>query len=188
MTAPPDDGYRPTPAGGPPVRTDIVEAFVFRRPAPGADAVEILQLLRAGDPMRATWQPVMGHVERGEGTVRTVVRELREEVGLEARDGAPGFLGLWAFERVRPYFLAELDCVVMSPRFGAEVAAGWEPTLNEEHTDARWVGAPFHAGQAPAEAMFMWPGQREAIGELLSSIVPASSPARDALRVRLPGA
>jgi 8-oxo-dGTP pyrophosphatase MutT (NUDIX family) len=112
----------------PTLRADLVDAYVFHR-APG---LELLQLRRARDPLRATWQPVMGHVEPGETAVACLWRELREETGLSPRDA----LGAWALEQIHPYFVADLDAVVMSPRFAVEVAPGWEPTLNHEHDAA----------------------------------------------------
>jgi len=147
---------------GPTVRTDIVDCYVFRRVAgaAGPGSVELLQLRRTARPLAGTWQPVMGHVEAGESAAQCVRRELEEEVGLVRADGA--IRGAWALEQVHPFFLPELDCVVMSPRFAVEVGASWEPRLNEEHGAARWVHS------ADAGLMFLWPGQRAAIAELLS--------------------
>jgi dATP pyrophosphohydrolase len=157
-------GYRRVPRGGPELRTDIVDVYIFRRVsgASGADgdpaAVDFLQLLRSGDPMRGTWQPVMGHVERGETAVACAIRELAEEVDLHAGDER--FIGLWALEQVHPYYIAAIDTIVHSPRFAAEVARHWQPTLNHEHEAHRWVPA------RRAAWMFMWPGQAAACKEI----------------------
>ncbi|MEO1129332.1 MAG: NUDIX domain-containing protein [Planctomycetota bacterium] len=179
-----DDAYRIVPAGGPRVRTDIVDVYVFRaRSGAGEDAdIDLLQLHRASDPLGATWQPIMGHIESGETAVTTAVRELAEEVGLTPTGDA--FRGMWALEQVHPFYLAALDCIVMSPRFAVEVAPGWEPTLDHEHDDARWITWPLHAGM-PASDFFMWPGQRAAIAELTTAIARRGSIARDHLRIDL---
>lgn len=177
-------GYRLTPLGGPAIRTDVIDVYVFRRlaPSPGEHhEIELLQLLRAGAPMDRTWQPVMGHVEPGERAWEAALRELEEEVGLARAD--PALVGMWALEQVWPYYLADLDCIVVSPRFALEVAREWEPRINPEHSDARWIGAPHHGGQ-PAGEFFMWPGQKHAIRELLEEIVRTSATAHEHLRIR----
>jgi dATP pyrophosphohydrolase len=162
-------GYRDRPCGGPRVRTDVVDVYVFRA---GERGVEFLQLLRASDPLGQTWQPIMGHVEPGESAVQTALRELREEVGLEV--ASPQCLGLWALEQVHPFYIAAIDSIVMSPRFACEVGAGWTPRLNEEHTAWRWV--------SDARA-FMWPGQKRCVEEILEEIVRGDSLSRERLRV-----
>jgi 8-oxo-dGTP pyrophosphatase MutT (NUDIX family) len=101
----------------------------------------------------------MGHIEGDETAVGCAWRELQEEVGLAKGDAA--LLGMWALEQVHPYFLAGKDEIVLSPRFAAEVRGDWGPRLNEEHTDARWVRG------GDGERMFMWPGQRAVIAEIL---------------------
>lgn len=181
-----ESGYRRAPVGGPTMRTDIIEAYLFRRVRAAAGAsseVEILQLRRAGPPMESTWQPVMGHVEAGERAWECARREIQEETGLAPTD--PVVRGAWALEQVWPYYLADLDCIVASPRFAVEVEPIWEPTLNPEHTASRWIVAPHHAGQ-PAAEFFMWPGQRHAVRELLEIIVRGASPACDHLRLAPP--
>lgn len=129
------------------VRTDIVEVYVVR-------GEEVLQVRRAEEPLKGTWQPVMGHVEDGETSVACARRELSEEIGLELeRDAA----GMWALEQVHGYFVAEIDAVVLSPRFVVRVKEGFEVRLSAEHDGARWVRS--------TDAKWLWPGQRAAWGE-----------------------
>lgn len=179
------DGYRRSPKGGPMVRSDVIDVYVFRRADGSASAreVQVLQLLRAKEPLASTWHPIMGHVEAGESAVDAAIRELMEEVGLKVESSA--CLGFYAMEQTYPYFVADLDCIVASPRFAVEVAPSWSPALNAEHSDARWIGLPFHAGQ-PGEDFFLWPGQRLCIADLVRDIVPAESLTRERLRVRVP--
>lgn len=144
--------------------------------------IELLQLKRASDPLGGTWHPIMGHVEEGETVRSTISREVAEEVGLEI--GSPEVLGFWALEQVHPFYLDALDCIVMSPRFVIEVCTQWEPTLNEEHSDVRWIGAPLHGGLSMRE-FFLWPGQRRAVEEILEIIVPTDCEAREHLKIDL---
>lgn len=143
----------------PTLRADVVDVYIARR---GTLGIEYLQLLRAQTPMQHTWQPVMGHVEAGETAVEAAKREMREEVGLACGD--EHVLAMYSLEQTHPFFLAELDCVMLSPRFVVEVAARWNPSLatlleSGEHTQFRWVQ------EARASDGFMWPGQRAALQE-----------------------
>ncbi|MBX3406912.1 MAG: NUDIX domain-containing protein [Phycisphaeraceae bacterium] len=222
-----DNSYRINPAGGPRIRSDVVDVYIFQRsatpprpvvgasamsgswggitPDTGADPVPgiyFLQVLRARDPLGGTWQPVMGHCEKGETAVQCALRELEEEVGLtppprgRGQGGGPKsdltpahFLSLWALEQVHPFFIAELDAIVMSPRFAAEVSgggagagAGWSPRLNDEHTAHRWVNAR-DAVRASGEGAFMWPGQRAAAREIVESLMVEGTVNRGRLRI-----
>ncbi len=136
------------------VRTDLVDVYIFRIVPTGE--LQFLQLLRATEPMNATWQPVMGHIEEGETAIETALRELQEEVALIAAAEQ-----LHALEQVHPYFLPRLNAVFLSPRFALRVDADWAPVLNEEHTDWRWTAS------ADVESRFMWPGQWASIREIM---------------------
>src|SRR5262249_7663614 len=159
------------PGAGPRIRSDIVEGYLVRREPPEGETsvprartrngafdpshfaspteCSLLQLHRARDPLKHSWQPVLGHAHQGATAVPAALREAREEAGLDRRDKA--WVGMWALEQLHPFFVAEIDCVVLSPRFVIEVAEGWEPTINDEHDTYRWV----HASQAWRR--FMWP-------------------------------
>lgn len=167
-------GYRESPLGGARVRADIVEVHVVRG---RGDRCDFLQVLRASEPLAGTWHPVMGHAEAGERAWETALRELEEELGLSRRD--PALLGVYALEQVHPFYLAALDCVVLSPRFVAVVAPGWEPMLNDEHSAHRWVV------EDEAGAAAMWPGQKRVIEEVRQEILREGSLSRERLRIDL---
>ncbi len=177
------DGYRREPGHGPRVRSDIVDVYVARisqaarvsrshdnesRDAQIPASIELLQIKRTRDPLAQTWQPVMGHIEAGETAIDAALREVREEVGLDVRSA--DCLGVWALEQVYPFYIASINCIVLSPRFVAVVSATWQPRLNAEHSEFRWVA------EHDARVMFMWPGQAAAIADL-GPIVRGTSPA-----------
>jgi 8-oxo-dGTP pyrophosphatase MutT (NUDIX family) len=143
------------------IRSDIVDVYIFRICDGGV--VEFLQLRRTRDPMRGAWHPVMGHMQAGESAIDCARREVGEEVGLDAR--APEALGSWQLEQVRPFFLAEADAIVLSPRLALRVTADWTPRLNDEHDAARWVAID------RVDESFCWPGQRECCREIVAEIV-----------------
>ncbi len=164
------------------VRTDIIDAYVFRRKPGGAGEgrgtrVEVLQLFRARGPVPSTWQPVMGHIEAGERATDTLWRELSEELGLDPR--GPQMVDAWALEQVHPFFVAELDAIVLSPRFAVEVVPGFEPSINDEHDDFRWLTLETAVREA------LWPGQRAALKELSGML--AGDPSAELLRLGAPG-
>jgi 8-oxo-dGTP pyrophosphatase MutT (NUDIX family) len=120
----------------------------------------------------------MGHIERRETAVACAVRELEEEVGL--RIGDDSLRALWALEQVHPYYVAEIDQIVLSPRFAAEVAASWKPRINNEHERTRWIKS------ADVAKKFMWPGQVAACREIAGLTRRGSLSARHLLLTPLP--
>lgn len=152
---------------GPRVRTDIVDVYVVR-------GDRLLLLRRSREPLLGQWHPVMGHVEPGERAMDTALREVREEIGLNASQ-----IDAWhQLEQTFPFFLADRDEVHLSPRFVMRVSDSFEPVLNDEHDAHRWVALEDHE--------LLWPGQRHALREIVSCILPGG-PTADALRLPTPG-
>ena len=93
------------------------------------------------------WHTIAGGVEPGETFDVAARRELREETGLAASELQP--LGEFAYTREpwesEPGLRVHVEC------FLALAEPGWEPELNEEHDEYRWLPR-----EEAAELLF-WP-------------------------------
>ena len=86
----------------------------------------LLLVLRANDPGRGRWSVPGGRVEAGEDDAAAVIREMREETGLDVRPGR--LIGRVARG---PYTIADYACAVV----GGTLRAG------DDALDARWCAA-----------------------------------------------
>jgi 8-oxo-dGTP pyrophosphatase MutT (NUDIX family) len=93
------------------------------------------------------WHTIAGGVEAGEAFQVAALRELREETGLEADELQP--LGEFAY--TRESWEDEPGSRVHVEAFLIDVQPGWEPQLNEEHVEYRWLRR-----EEAAELLF-WP-------------------------------
>ena len=107
---------------------------------------EVLIVVRRGDDFLvvhrspkndAYWHQIAGGVEAGETFAEAAVRELREETGLEAA--------------VRPLDAPFHYESVHVEAFIVDVPPDWEPTLDWEHDEYRWLPR-----EEAAELLF-WP-------------------------------
>lgn len=100
--------------------------LVVYRPGPS-----FLVLLRSPES-HGYWHLVAGGIEDGEVPDAAALRELGEETGLTQPDRfAPIALEL-GYEDAR-----DGSDVTLHP-YSVQVAADWEPVLNEEHVEYRW--------------------------------------------------
>ena len=97
---------------------------------------EALVLLRGSAD--AYWHVVAGGVEEGETFAAAAARELREEVGLDAAGR------VHSLRRSYSYSVGSEE--VSGECFAVEAAEGWEPSLDDEHSDYRWCSFEEAAG------------------------------------------
>ena len=97
------------------------------------------------------WHVVAGVVEDGETFPGAAARELREETGLDAPLLDLGMPQRYRVpEEMRDEYAPGVGEVAIE-NFAVAVPAGWEPILNEEHDEYRWVSL------ADAIALAHWP-------------------------------
>lgn len=85
------------------------------------------------DASDGSWEFPGGRIDRGEGPMEAIDRELREETGLSVEIGDPVFTATKRRGRKRTKFFVYYRCSV--PERAPEVS------LSDEHTDHRW-GTP----------------------------------------------
>jgi 8-oxo-dGTP pyrophosphatase MutT (NUDIX family) len=93
------------------------------------------------------WHTIAGGVEPGEEPEAAARRELREETGFEAESIEP----IGGFAYVRESWEEDPGLRIHVQAFLVDVPAGWEPELNEEHDEYRWLPR-----EEAAELLF-WP-------------------------------
>jgi 8-oxo-dGTP pyrophosphatase MutT (NUDIX family) len=93
------------------------------------------------------WHTIAGAVEPGEAFHVAALRELHEETGLAAAELQP----LGGFAYVREEWEEQTGLRVRVEAFLVDVEPDWEPVLNEEHVEYRWLER-----EEAAELLF-WP-------------------------------
>ena len=132
-------------------------AVVVRRPGNGS--WEFLVVLRSPQKL-GYWHIVAGGVEWDEAPEAAARRELAEETGLDT-EPAP-LAGPLDYdlagdpESVRERFPAGTKRITVWP-FVADAPPGWEPTLDAEHVEHRWLDVD------AAVALLHYPEPREAV-------------------------
>ena len=139
-----------------PLRPDLVDCWIFRVVMSARDvpSTEVLLLRRGRDRiLPGLWQCVSGSLERDDRVATGALRELREETGF----GPDAIEAFYDLDLVNQFHEPSYDAIVTAAVFAVRVRNGIDPTLSNEHDDARWVAVE------DAHAEVIWPGYRTAI-------------------------
>ncbi len=93
------------------------------------------------------WRMVGGKVKDGESSWEGALRELKEETGLSP-------VKFWAIPSVNQFYEAKSDSVHTIPAFAAELSGKEEITLDDEHSEYKWVSIE------GIDPYIRWPEQR----------------------------
>jgi 8-oxo-dGTP pyrophosphatase MutT (NUDIX family) len=138
---------------------DEVAIFVLRH-----DRSEVLVVHRSPD-LGGYWHTIAGGVEAGEALPDAAARELLEETALRVAVHETGIAFHYPLTEEPPERRARYAPDITAVRvscFVADAPDGWEPTLDHEHDDYRWVAAD----DAP-DALF-WPDVADALRRSLA--------------------
>lgn len=140
-------------------RPEEIQVFVCRR-----SGAEFLALHR-GPARGGYWHPAAGALEEGERAEQAAVRELGEEIGLDAAGRFWPVRYEYAYDAAgepperRAEWPPGTERIAVTG-FIVEAPPDFEPTLDWEHDDYRWCS--FNE----AVALFYWPDVGEALEEL----------------------
>jgi dihydroneopterin triphosphate diphosphatase len=150
------------------IRAGVIDAFVMR--GLGA-SLEVLVMRRgAGTRCTGAWEVVHGRVEVSERPENAVLREIREETGLEA-------------ERLynvicQAFYLHRQGVVQIAVVFGAFVAPDAAVSLGPEHDAYEWLSPE------AAIARLSWPRSQSALRDAIALLRDGDAgPVEDVLRV-----
>lgn len=148
-----------------PIRSATVSVFILRPARGGHEAL----LLRRRGTLEGQWCQVAGKLEPGERAWEAALREVREETGL-------AIARLYSADYCEQFYEPERDAISIIPVFVGFVEHDAAVTLNEEHSEFRWVSFD------EAANMVAFPSQRAALEFVKREFVERSPPR--ALRIR----
>jgi dihydroneopterin triphosphate diphosphatase len=131
------------------ILSQIVEVCIIRL---NEGKSQYLLLQRADDEelYPGLWQIVTGSMKKNETSVQSVLRELKEETGLNIKK-------IWTVPMIDSYLDFKADIIQMVPVFAVEVDSNSEVRLSHEHQSFQWLS------YSEAKQRVVWPGQRNVI-------------------------
>lgn len=130
------------------IKANFVEVHIIRQVR---EDIEFLLLKRSKVEIYPNiWQMVSGSIKNNENTIKTVLRELKEETNLSP-------VKLFVVPIVNSFYLAEKDVLNLVPVFVCLVNRKDKVQISKEHSDYKWVKLKL------AKKLLAWEGQRRAI-------------------------
>ena len=139
---------------GIPIRSFSVSLVALREVA---DECEVL-LLRRNHTLVGEWCQIAGAVEGDETAWQAALRELKEETGLTPTK-------LYSGDICEQFYEADRDVVILIPVFVAFVPYDAPITLNQEHSEFKWISLDW------AEDMVPFGGQRRVLRHVKQEFV-----------------
>ena len=129
------------------IKSDLVEVHIFRIED---DEMKFLLLKRSAHKIfPGLWQMVSGHIQKGETAVRTALRELHEETGLQPAR-------FWVSPNINSFYSPGDDSITMIPVFAAKVESE-NVLISNEHSEFKWLNSE------EAKLLLAWEGQRRSV-------------------------
>jgi dATP pyrophosphohydrolase len=151
------------------MKNRAVSCFVLRHLE---DEWQVLLLKRVGEPLDGEWCQVAGRLEDNETAWEAAVRELKEETGLKPER-------LYSADICEQFYVAHADAISIVPVFVAFVDRGQKVTLNEEHSQYKWMSL------AEAELEMPFRSQRRTLRTVWSDFTEHKP--SEHLRIEIPG-
>lgn len=95
---------------------------------------QILLLCRKSKRFNGLWMPVGGKREQDETAIQTVLREIKEEIGVSAQD----IQSLYNTDRCYTTYSAKDDTLYVYPTFFIILKGNINININEEHSEYKW--------------------------------------------------
>lgn len=136
------------------IRSFAVSVVVVRKKA-GKDEVLLLRRTRS---LAGEWCQVAGAIEAGETAWQTALREVMEETGLKLEK-------LYSADICEQFYEADRNSISLLPVFVGYARPEDPVTLNDEHSEYRWVSFQQAIGMIP------FSGQRKMLRDIRSEFV-----------------
>jgi dATP pyrophosphohydrolase len=146
------------------ILSQIVEICVFRMNKSKPQYL-VLQRSSNDDLYPNLWQIVTGTITESENAIKTALRELKEETGLDAKR-------FWSVPCVDSYYDSSKDAVQLVAVFAVEVDPESEVQLSSEHQKYSWLK------YSEAKESLVWPGQKHTIDIVQDYMVGKKEAAR----------
>ncbi|UHS57217.1 NUDIX hydrolase [Agrobacterium vaccinii] len=140
-----------------PIHCSAVSVVIIRETSNGHQVL----LLRRNHTLVGEWCQIAGGIEDGETAWQTALREVKEETGLVCQH-------LYSADICEQFYEADRNAISMLPVFVGFVDAAADVTINEEHSEFRWVSF------TKALTMVPFPQQRRVLRHIEADFVQSS--------------